>query len=76
MVLSIYFTSTDHSKAAHVISLLRGFFLIIPLAFFLSWLWGMTGIWITFPVTEFLVALLAWGLLSQNYKVRRLKDTA
>ncbi len=75
VVLSIYFTSTDHPKAAHVISLLRGFFLILPLAFLLSWLWKMTGIWITFPVTEFLVALLAWTLLNQSHKARRSKDT-
>ena len=52
------------------------FFLIIPLAFFLSWLWGMTGIWITFPVTEFLGSSSAWGIAESNYKVRRFKDTA
>lgn len=59
VILSIFFTSTDRPLPAHVISLLRGFFLIIPLAVLLSVLWKMTGIWCAFPVTEFLVAILA-----------------
>lgn len=59
VVLSMYFTSTDHPMPAHVISLLRGFFLILPLTVALSLLWKMTGIWCSFPLTEFLVSLLA-----------------
>ena len=63
VVLSLYFTSTERPRPAHAISLLRGFFVILPLAFGLAWLGGMTGIWLAFPVTEFLVAILAAVLL-------------
>lgn len=63
VVLSMYFTSTERPRPAHAISLLRGFFIILPLAFGLAWLGGMTGIWLAFPVTEFLVAILAAALL-------------
>ena len=59
VVLSMYFTSLERPLPAHVISLLRGFFLIIPLAVLLSAVWKMTGIWCAFPVTEFLVSLLS-----------------
>lgn len=59
VVLSMYFTSIERPLPAHVISLLRGFFLIIPLAVLLSAVWKMTGIWCAFPVTEFLVSLLS-----------------
>lgn len=59
VVLSMYFTSIERPLPAHAISLLRGFFLIIPLAVLLSAVWKMTGIWCAFPVTEFLVSLLS-----------------
>lgn len=59
ILLSVHFTSTDTPRPAHAISLLRGFLLILPLSFLLSALGGMTGLWLTFPATEGLVALLA-----------------
>ncbi|MGE4275590.1 MAG: MATE family efflux transporter [Lawsonibacter sp.] len=59
IVLSVYFTSTEVPRPAHVISLLRGFFLILPLSFLLSQFWGMNGLWLTFPITEWLVAGVA-----------------
>ena len=62
IILSVYFTSTEFAHPAHVISLLRGFFVIIPMAFFLSFLFGMTGVWLAFPVTELLVSILG-GIL-------------
>ena len=62
IILSVYFTSTEFARPAHVISLLRGVFVIIPMAFFLSYLFGMTGVWLAFPVTELLVSILG-GIL-------------
>lgn len=66
VVLSMYFTSTDRPLPAHVISLLRGFFLIIPVALLLAAVGQMVGIWLAFPVTECLVALLAVGLFLRS----------
>ena len=62
IVLAVYFTATDCPRPGQVISLLRGFVLILPLAFLLSALWDMPGLWLTFPITEGLTALLAWAL--------------
>lgn len=59
IVMSVFFTSTEKALPAHIISLLRGLILIIPLAFLLSGLMGLTGVWIAFPVTEALTALVA-----------------
>lgn len=56
IILSVYFTSVERVLPAHMISVLRGFIIIIPLAFFLSCLGGMTGIWCVFPATELIVA--------------------
>lgn len=65
IILSMFFTSTEKVLPAHILSLLRGFILIIPMAFLLSVLWGMTGIWLVYPATELLVALL--GLAIDKY---------
>lgn len=69
-ILAIYFTSIERALPAHVLSLLRGLVLLVPLAFFLSALWEMTGIWLTYPVTEGLVAVIGYlwykRLLSSN----------
>ena len=61
LILSTYFTSVERALPAHLTSLLRGLLLIVPLAFLMSAAWGMTGVWLTFPVTELLTAVLgAW----------------
>lgn len=58
IILCVYFTSTGQGLPAHILSLLRGFVLIIPMAFLLSAFAGLTGVWCTFPLTEFLLCLL------------------
>ena len=57
IIVSIYFTSTERPRPAHLISLLRGFIIIIPMAFLLSFFGKLFGVWCAFPVTECLVAL-------------------
>lgn len=57
IILCVFFTSTERAIPAHIISLLRGLLIIIPMTFLLSSLAGMTGIWLSFPVTEILVAI-------------------
>ena len=57
IIISMYFTSTENPAPAQLISLIRGFFLIIPLAFILSRAFGIIGVWITFPLTEAMVAV-------------------
>lgn len=57
--LAMYFTSTNQALPAHVISLMRGLLLIVPAAFLLAKLLGLSGVWLSFPVTEGLVFLMA-----------------
>ena len=57
IVISMYFTSVEKAFPAQIISLLRGFLLILPLAFGLAYLAGITGVWLAFPVTEGLTAM-------------------
>ena len=62
IIIALYFTSVERALPAHIISLLRGLLLIIPMAFLLAGLWGMTGVWLAFPATELLVAVLGAGM--------------
>ena len=68
IVLSLFFTSTENPLPAHVITLLRGFFVIVPMSFILSYVLKMTGIWLVFPVTEIIVSLVAFMLYFKNRK--------
>ncbi len=58
-VLSGFFTALEIPLPAHAISLLRGLIIVIPAAYLLSALFGLTGIWLTLPITEAIVAVLS-----------------
>lgn len=62
IILSVYFTSTENALPAHIISILRGFVVIIPMAFLLSAAAELTGVWAAFPATELTVSLIGAGL--------------
>lgn len=66
IVLSMFFTSAEKAIPAQVVSLLRGFFLIIPAAFILAALAGTTGVWLAVPVTEGVVAAVGGILYLRN----------
>ena len=70
IILSVYFTSTERPLPAQIISVMRGFIVIIPMSFLLSAVAGLPGVWASFPVTEFLVSLVGVGL----YAVMRKKS--
>ena len=57
IVVSTYFTSTEKALPAQIVSLSRGFIVIIPMAFSMSFLFGMIGVWLSYPFTEGMVAL-------------------
>lgn len=71
IIMSVYFTSTEYALPAHIISLLRGFVIIIPMAFLLSAIGGMIGIWCAFPTTELFVSIIGVTLylLYKNSKL-------
>lgn len=66
IILAMYFAATDHALPAQVISLARGLFLILPAAVCLSWLIGMSGIWLSFPITEIIVTIAGIFLYHRN----------
>lgn len=68
ILLAIYFAATDQAAPAQMISLLRGLIVIIPLAFIMANVTGLTGVWMTFPLTELVVCVVAYGLYKKMKK--------
>lgn len=66
IILSVYFTSTDCPLPANIISILRGFLVIIPLTFFMAAIAKMTGVWLSFPLTECCVAVAGFLMARKN----------
>lgn len=62
ILISAYFTSVEKAIPAQMISIARGFVLIIPMAFLLAVLAGITGVWMAFPVTEGVVCGMGAGM--------------
>lgn len=74
IVLATYFISTEKPLYAQIISLSRGFFVLIPTAFLLSALFEMTGVWCAYPVSECIVAAI--GIILYIINERRKKHAA
>lgn len=68
IVTATYFISTERTLPAQVLSVLRGFIVLVPMAFLLAYLFQMTGVWIAYPATEILVAFFGTIVLFRSSK--------
>lgn len=66
IVGSSYFSAVEQVKDAFIISILRGFVLIIGFAFLLSALFKMTGVWLAYAVAEGVTALVMLVLICKK----------
>ena len=53
-----YFSAVECAKESFVVSLLRGIVLMLIMSISLSKLFGMTGVWSSFPATELITAVV------------------
>ncbi len=74
IILATFFTSIERALPAHILSILRGLVLIIPMAFLLSALWKMTGVWLTYPISEFFTAILGFVIDKHKNKQKGTTD--
>lgn len=68
VVFSIFFSAIGHAKQAFALSLFRGYFLLVPLVIILAALWGLTGAWISLPITEGLTLFVSFFFLRKYQK--------
>ena len=62
VISALYLSAVDRPRPAFLVSMLRGFLLILPLAFFMARRWEMAGIWLAFPAAECATALAVLAL--------------
>lgn len=59
MIFVSYFASTSQIKPSSSLSLLRSGIVLIPLTLILSQIWGLIGVWISYPVSEFIIIFIS-----------------
>lgn len=75
VVFSIFFSAIGRAKQAFALALFRGYFFLIPLVLVLANFWGLTGVWGSLPITEFLTLLFAVSFLRQYQKASKKSST-
>ena len=60
MIFVSYFASVQKFKPSFFISLLRGGLIVIPLVMILSILFSLTGVWLSFPISECLITPVSY----------------
>ena len=59
VIKAAYLSAVGISAPANLISILRGFAVIIPAALAMSALWGVDGLWLSFAASEFIVSIVS-----------------
>lgn len=70
IVATLLLSATENARDAFVISITRGFVIIVPFVLVFSRLWQMTGVWLAFVLTELVVTLIALRLAGKRAKVK------
>lgn len=70
LIGSAYFQAIGRAFPALMLTLSRQVFFLIPLVFFLSKIYGVYGVWISFPLAELLSTLLTGIYL--NFELKKL----
>lgn len=68
IIMSMYLSATERAKDAFIISVARGCIIIVPMVLLLSSIWKMTGIWMAFVLTEFIVTIISIIMASLRKK--------
>lgn len=71
IILSTYFTSTEQALPAQIVSISRGFIVIIPMAFLMSSFFQMMGVWLSYPFTESIVAFAGMILYKKTKEAKK-----
>lgn len=71
IIMTVFFASTERPVPAQIISLLRGLLVIIPVTLLLSSLLKMTGVWLSCPMTELIVAFICMIILMTRPSQRK-----
>lgn len=63
-----YFTSTSNVKPSSLLSVLRSGVVLIPLSILFAYLFGLNGLWLSYPISECLIMIIGF-FLYKKYKL-------
>ncbi len=63
LVAAVCLAASEHGTFSFTLALARGCVVILPITLLMSWMFGMDGVWLSFPVTEAISLLYAFLLL-------------
>jgi Na+-driven multidrug efflux pump len=75
IICSNYFQSIGKAKISLFLTLLRQLIILLPLLLLFSKMWGMDGIWIAAPVSDFISTCIVLVFYSIEKKKLRLLET-
>ncbi|MGN0641514.1 MAG: MATE family efflux transporter [Huintestinicola sp.] len=61
--ISAYFSAAEEPVKGLVLSLTRGAAAVIPALFIMAAVWGINGVWASFPAAEFITAAVAFAMV-------------
>lgn len=69
--IMLFSVSINQPRLSFFISLLRGYLILLPTIIIFGYLFGITGVWLSVPFTELIVALFGTlflrNILTQNF---------
>ncbi|HHU77018.1 MAG TPA: MATE family efflux transporter [Firmicutes bacterium] len=76
IVTTIFLGAIEKAREAFIISIARGFIIIVPLVLVFSRIWGMIGVWSAFVVSELIVMIMAIYFAAAKGRLLRSKHGA
>jgi putative MATE family efflux protein len=73
VLVTTTFQGLSRGTTALVLSLVKQFIVFIPLLYLCRWLWGLTGIWISWPIADTLSTVVSFIFIYREYRIHQQK---
>jgi putative MATE family efflux protein len=71
ILITTTFQGLSQGTTALVLSLIRQFIVFVPLLYLCRWLWGLNGVWISWPIADAGSALVSFAFIYREYRRQR-----
>jgi Na+-driven multidrug efflux pump len=68
VLVTTVFQGLSQGVTALVLSLIRQFAVFLPLLYLCRWLWGLNGVWISWPIADTLSAAISYVFIYREYR--------
>jgi putative MATE family efflux protein len=68
VLVTTVFQGLSQGVTALVLSLIRQFAVFLPLLYLCRWLWGLNGVWISWPISDTLNGVISYVFVYREYR--------